>query len=224
MQTSPIILCATNVSKCVRTANQTLEILLDINLTVQKGESIAISGPSGSGKTTLLSLLCGLDVPTSGEIVFGQDTISDMDEDGRASLRAQFVGIVFQTFQLLPTLTALENVLLPLELGKKKDAKMIAAEWLAKVGLQDRAQHLPAQLSGGEQQRVAIARAFAIAPQVLFADEPTGNLDSTTGENIVNLLLEMNQAQGTTLIVVTHDDQLAKRCNRTVSLLAGRLV
>lgn len=224
MQSSSIIISASQVCKHVQTPHQSLEILHDINLTIAQGESVAISGPSGSGKTTLLSLLCGLDVPSSGEIFLGQHKISDSDEDNRARVRAQFAGIVFQTFQLLPTLTALENVLLPLELGKKSNAKETAALWLAKVGLEKRAQHLPTQLSGGEQQRVAIARAFAVAPEVLFADEPTGNLDTATGENIINLLLSMNQEQHTTLIVVTHDEVLARQCDRTINLYAGRLV
>jgi len=212
-----------NVFKQVQTMGRTLEILRDINLTIQPAETVAISGPSGSGKTTLLSLMTGLDVPTSGEILFGDQNISAMDEDGRARVRAKAVGIVFQTFQLLPTLTALENVMLPLELAQKNNAAQIAMEWLANVGLQDRADHLPSQLSGGEQQRVAIARAFAIEPQVLFADEPTGNLDSATGERIIELLLKLNQEHGTTLVVVTHDVQLAKRCQRTVFLHAGQL-
>lgn len=212
-----------NVFKQVHTMGRTLEILRDINLTILPAETVAISGPSGSGKTTLLSLMTGLDVPTSGEIFFGDQNISAMDEDGRARVRAQAVGIVFQTFQLLPTLTALENVMLPLELARKKNAAHIAMEWLANVGLQDRADHLPSQLSGGEQQRVAIARAFAIEPQILFADEPTGNLDSATGERIIELLLKLNQEHGTTLVVVTHDVQLAERCQRTVFLHAGQL-
>ncbi len=212
-----------NVFKRVLAMGRTLEILRDINLTIRQGETVAISGPSGSGKTTLLSLMTGLDVPTQGEILFGDQNISAMNEDGRARVRAESVGIVFQTFQLLPTLTALENVMLPLELGRKNNASSIAKDWLAKVGLQDRAEHLPAQLSGGEQQRVAIARAFAIEPQVLFADEPTGNLDSVTGERVIELLLKLNQEHGTTLVVVTHDVQLAERCQRTLFLHAGQL-
>ncbi len=223
MQISDQIISATMVCKRVQTPERSLVILQDINLNIQQGESVAISGPSGSGKTTLLSLLCGLDVPSSGEILFANQKISAMDEDGRARARAASVGIVFQTFQLLPTLTALENVMLPLELNKKSNPKNIALDWLEKVGLQERVQHFPAQLSGGEQQRVAIARAFATTPQVLFADEPTGNLDSTAGEQIINLLLTMNQQNGTTLVVVTHDEKLAIRCQRTVHLHAGRL-
>lgn len=217
------LLTTRNVGKQVHLPNRTLTILEDINLTIQRAESVAISGPSGSGKTTLLGLLTGLDVPTSGEIFFKGHEISAMSEDGRAAIRSENVGIVFQTFQLLPNLTALENVLLPLELNQKPDARQVAQEWLARVGLQDRAEHFPAQLSGGEQQRVAIARAFAVDPNVLFADEPTGNLDTATGDTIIELLLTLNREKGTTLIVVTHDEQLAKQCQRSLQLQSGHL-
>lgn len=212
-----------HVFKQVQAQGKTLEILRDINFSILPGESVAITGPSGSGKTTLLSIMTGLDVPSSGEVIFGNQNISAMDEDGRARVRAENVGIVFQTFQLLPTLTALENVMLPIELSGNADARKIAQDWLLQVGLLDRVDHLPSQLSGGEQQRVAIARAFAMEPQVLFADEPTGNLDSATGDRIIELLLQLNKNRGTTLVVVTHDVDLAEKCQRKLFLHAGQL-
>ena len=200
-----------------------LSILDGLDLEVQAGESLAIVGASGSGKTTLLSLLAGLDLPTSGEIRLGGQALSGLDEDGRARLRAGRVGFVFQSFQLLSSLTAVENVMLPSELAGFSDAGDRARRTLERVGLGARLQHYPQQLSGGEQQRVAIARAFAGDPEILFADEPTGNLDRVTGERIVDLLFELNRSRGTTLILVTHDIALAGRCGRTLVLRDGRL-
>lgn len=201
-----------------------LSLLDDITLHVQSGESVAIVGSSGSGKSTLLGLLAGLDVPSSGSVLLDHVTISELNEDQRAAVRAGRVGFVFQSFQLLPNLTAQENVMLPLELLNEKQVAQQAAQWLARVGLQARMDHYPKQLSGGEQQRVALARAFISRPAILFADEPTGNLDSRTGERIIDLLFELNREQGTTLVLVTHDVQVARRCQRTLQLEAGRLV
>lgn len=212
-----------NISKTLTLADQAISILADVNLDVQAGESLAIVGKSGSGKSTLLSLLAGLDKATSGSILIGDQNLSDMDEDGRAAVRKKHVGFVFQNFQLLPHLTALDNVMLPLELLGNKNAESIAKEWLTKVGLKDRLDHQPNQLSGGEQQRVAIARAFCCEPDLLFADEPTGNLDEHTGETIEDLLFTLNKELGTTLILVTHDDELAKKCQRQVHLEDGVL-
>ena len=202
-----------------------LDLLQDINLDVSSGEAVAVIGASGSGKTTLLGLLAGLDTPTAGRVrLDGQDLFS-LDEDGRAEVRGRLIGFVFQSFQLLPSLTALENVMLPLELaGRGRAAREIASEVLARVGLSQRLRHYPKQLSGGEQQRVAIARAFATRPKLLLADEPTGNLDQATGERIINLLFDLNREQGSTLILVTHDEALAQRCHRRLKLEAGRLV
>lgn len=185
---------------------------------------MAIVGASGSGKTTLLSLLAGLDQPSQGTVFLDGQCLTEMNEDGRAKIRSLYVGFVFQAFHLLPNLNALENVMLPLELLGKKNARDQAGQLLARVGLQDRQNHHPNQLSGGEQQRVAVARAFAAMPRVLFADEPTGNLDSSTGEQIIELLFEINREKGTTLILVTHDDALASRCERVVQLQAGSIV
>jgi putative ABC transport system ATP-binding protein len=213
-----------NVSKSVSTAEGALIILDEINLSVDKGESLAIVGASGSGKSTLLGILAGLDSPSTGDISLADQVISSMDEEGRAAIRAQHVGFVFQSFQLLPGLNALENVMLPLELHGSGDAQQKAQNYLERVGLKHRLKHYPKQLSGGEQQRVAIARAFANTPSILFADEPTGNLDAVTGSTIIDLLFELNQAHGTTLILVTHEQRLAERCGRQITLEAGQLI
>lgn len=213
-----------NVSKSVSTAEGPLIILDKINLSVETGESLAIVGASGSGKSTLLGILAGLDSPSTGDISLADHVISTMDEEGRAAIRAQHVGFVFQSFQLLPGLNALENVMLPLELHGSRDAQQKAQQYLERVGLEHRLKHYPKQLSGGEQQRVAIARAFANSPSILFADEPTGNLDAVTGSTIIDLLFELNAAQGTTLILVTHEQRLADRCRRQITLEAGLLV
>ncbi|OZA27783.1 MAG: ABC transporter [Hydrogenophilales bacterium 17-61-9] len=210
------------LSQRVATADGALVILSEVGLDVKAGEILAITGASGSGKSTLLGLLAGLDQPSSGEIFLLGQNLNALDEDARARLRAGRVGFVFQTFQLLPALTALENILLPLELAGHSDARERAAHWLERVGLAARAAHTPRQLSGGEQQRVAIARAFATDPQILFADEPTGNLDADTGARIIDLLFELNASAHTTLILVTHDDALASRCQRRLHLVAGR--
>lgn len=202
-----------------------LLILQDVSFSVMPGEACAIIGASGSGKTTLLGLLAGLDVPSSGRVLLDGVDLFALNEDARAQLRGRMIGFVFQTFQLLPALTALENVMLPLELaGRSKEARDAAREVLERVGLGARLHHTPVQLSGGEQQRVAIARAFATRPKLLLADEPTGNLDQVTGERIIDLLFELNRAQHSTLLLVTHDEQLAQRCNRRLKLDAGRLV
>ncbi len=200
-----------------------IRILQGLNLTIGAGEQVAIVGSSGSGKSTLLSLLAGLDVPTSGSVRIQNQTFSSLDEDGRAAMRAKSMGFVFQSFQLLPSLTALENVMLPLQLKSHSDAKALSLEALNKVGLSNRVQHYPKQLSGGEQQRVAIARAFATQPAILFADEPTGNLDNATGQLIIDLLFKMNAEAGTTLVLVTHDVHLANRCQRQLKLENGVL-
>ena len=201
-----------------------LEILAAIDMQVNAGEVVAILGPSGSGKSTLLGLLAGLDQPTQGQVsLLGQD-LTGLDEDARAALRAGRVGFVFQSFQLLPGMSALENVALPLQLGGRNGARTQAAALLSEVGLGERMSHLPRQLSGGEQQRVALARAFAGDPEVLFADEPTGNLDAESGERIIDLLFNLRDRVGSTLILVTHDQQLARRCDRTLRLNAGRLL
>jgi len=200
-----------------------LVILHDASFAVDAGESIAILGASGSGKSTLLGLLAGLDVPSSGTVYLDGVDIFNFDEDGRARVRRRLAGFVFQSFQLLPALNALENVMLPLELQGAPDAKERAATALQQVGMAHRLTHLPRHLSGGEQQRVAIARAFVAQPKILFADEPTGNLDAATGAQIIELMLELNRAQGTTLILVTHDEALARRCGRQLHLTAGRV-
>ncbi len=202
-----------------------LLILQDVSFSVMPGEACAIIGTSGSGKTTLLGLLAGLDVPSSGRVRLDGVDLFALNEDARAQLRGRMIGFVFQTFQLLPGLTALENVMLPLELaGRSREARDAARELLERVGLGARLRHTPVQLSGGEQQRVAIARAFATRPKLLLADEPTGNLDQVTGERIIDLLFELSRAQNSTLLLVTHDEQLAQRCNRRLKLDAGRLV
>ena len=217
------VVAAHALSQRVPTADGMLAILSEVELAVQAGETLAITGASGSGKSTLLGLLAGLDQPSSGEIVLLGQHLGDLDEDARARLRAGRIGFVFQSFQLLPALTALENILLPLELAGRADARKRAAHWLDRVGLTARAGHTPRQLSGGEQQRVAIARAFATDPEVVFADEPTGNLDADTGARIIDLLFELNASARTTLILVTHDDALAGRCQRRLHLVAGRV-
>ncbi|MFZ2301973.1 MAG: ATP-binding cassette domain-containing protein [Gallionella sp.] len=201
-----------------------LTILREVSFTVDAGESLAILGASGSGKSTLLGLLAGLDVPSSGNVLLDSHDLFALDEDGRARLRGELAGFVFQSFQLLPALNALENVMLPLELRGAADARERAAESLRQVGLSERAHHLPKHLSGGEQQRVALARAFVTQPKILFADEPTGNLDAVTGAQVIELMLELNRAQGTTLILVTHDEALARHCGRQLRLEAGRVV
>jgi putative ABC transport system ATP-binding protein len=212
-----------NLCKSLTMADQSLDILSSVNLTVQKGESLAIVGKSGSGKSTLLSLLAGLDSASSGHVFVQGKDLSVMDEDGRAAIRNDHVGFIFQNFQLLPHLSALDNVMLPLELSFDKDARQKAIGWLEKVGLGQRLDHQPNQLSGGEQQRVAIARAFACEPDILFADEPTGNLDEHTGQTIVDLLFNLNSELNITLILVTHDDDLAHQCQRQVHLEDGVL-
>jgi len=213
------------LSRCVPSDDGgELHILDDVSFTITAGEAVAIVGASGSGKSTLLGLLAGLDAPSGGEVrIRGQDLFA-LDEDGRAQLRGACVGFVFQSFQLLPALTALENVMLPLELAGRRDARQEARAWLERVGLSGRLGHYPRQLSGGEQQRVAVARAFAPRPALVLADEPTGNLDVTTGEAVIELMFSLNVESGTTLVLVTHDNALAARCGRTLRLAAGRLV
>ncbi len=201
-----------------------LRILQQISFAVMSGETVAIVGASGSGKSTLLGLLAGLDVASVGEIVLDGQQLSALDEDGRAALRARGLGFVFQSFQLLPALTALENVMLPLELAGRSDAAVVAKTWLQRVGLAERLHHYPKHLSGGEQQRVALARAFAPQPKLVLADEPTGNLDAATGAQVIDLMFELNAREGTTLILVTHDAALAARCQRVLQLQAGRLL
>jgi len=213
-----------NLQKRVPMAGGELEILKGISLEIKSGESVAIVGASGSGKSTLLGLLAGLDEASGGRVVIGGTDLGQMDEDGRAEFRGREVGFVFQSFQLLPALTALENVMLPLELQGHRNAKEQAANYLSRVELGPRMDHYPRQLSGGEQQRVAIARAFAAQPRILFADEPTGNLDTRTGSHIIDLLFELNREEGTTLVLVTHDEVLAARCERRLCIEAGMLV
>ena len=218
------VLAAHSISKEVSSPEGSLTILDDVSFNVSAGDSIAVVGPSGAGKSTLLALLAGLDLPTSGHVVLNGANLSELDEDGRAIVRAESVGFVFQSFHLVPSLNALENVMLPLELAGGEDARGAARKIIDKVGLGDRWSHYPAQLSGGEKQRVAIARGFATEPAVLFADEPTGNLDSRTGSNIMQLMFDLNRSSSTTLVLVTHDLSLAGRCDRILSLDAGRLV
>ncbi|HUE94446.1 ABC transporter ATP-binding protein [Pseudomonas sp.] len=221
---SSSILTARNLSKVVASAEGELTILHDLSLTLNSGDSLAIVGSSGSGKSTLLGLLAGLDLPSQGSVQLAGHDLGQLDEDQRARVRAEHVGFVFQSFQLLDSLNALENVMLPLELEGKADARQRARALLDRVGLGQRLTHYPRQLSGGEQQRVAIARAFAAEPAVLFADEPTGNLDSHTGERISDLLFELNKERGATLVLVSHDERLAHRCRRLIRLEGGRLV
>ena len=215
---------AVQLGKQVASPAGPLTILQDINLDIITGESIAIIGVSGSGKSTLLGLLAGLDVPTQGRVILDGIDLGTLDEDGRARMRNKRVGFVFQSFQLLDSLNALENVMLPLELAGQDDARSVATLRLAEAGLGERLHHYPAQLSGGEQQRVAIARAFAGNPKVLFADEPTGNLDETTAQNIIQILFRLNRDRGATLIVVTHDENIARYCDRRLTLAGGRVI
>ncbi len=215
---------AADVGKEIATAAGALRILEGISFEINPGEAVAIIGASGSGKSTLLGLLAGLDLPTSGSICMDEDDITRLDEDARARLRGRSVGFVFQSFQLLPGLSALENVMLPLEIRGDRDAAARARDFLGRVGLEARLSHYPRQLSGGEQQRVAIARAFATQPRLLFADEPTGNLDAATGHRVIDVLFGLRAEQGATLVLVTHDERLAARCDRRLVLEAGRLV
>ena len=218
------IVQAVSLGKQVQSGGQPLLILHEVNFTVEAQESLAILGASGSGKSTLLGLLAGLDVPTQGTVLLDGNDLFKFDEDQRARLRGRLAGFVFQSFQLLPALSALENVMLPLELQAMPNARELAEEALNKVGLAKRMTHLPKHLSGGEQQRVALARAFVTKPKILFADEPTGNLDAATGAQVIELMLELNKTQGTTLLLVTHDEALAKRCDRQLRLAAGKVV
>jgi putative ABC transport system ATP-binding protein len=218
------IIRAASLSKIVQSGDEPLTILDAVTFDVAAGETIALVGPSGSGKTTLLGLLAGLDRPTSGDVVIDGVALSTLDQDGCAAMRQRLLGFVFQSFQLLPALTALENVMLPLELAGATDATERARSWLARVGLARRTTHYPRQLSGGEQQRVAIARAFAGEPKILMADEPTGNLDGATGIEVADLMFRLNRERGTTLLLVTHDVNLASRCERRLSLALGKLV
>ena len=222
--TSNAFVEARHLGKQVTSRDGVLTLLHDINFTIEAGTSVAILGASGSGKTTLLGLLAGLDLPTQGAVILDNHNLNDFDEDGRALLRAELVGFVFQNFQLLHGLTALENVMLPLELAQSPHPRKTAEELLTRVGLGERFFHYPNQLSGGEQQRCAIARAFSTKPRCLFADEPTGNLDSETGKKIIELLFELNSEQGTTLIMATHDVQLSQLCKQRLELDAGRLL
>ena len=217
------VLKVEGLGKDVTSAERTLSILHDIEFAVDAGESVAIVGASGSGKSTLLGLLAGLDLPTHGHVWLAGHDLATLNEDERAALRGRELGFVFQSFHLLPTLTALENAMLPLELLGLPDQRLSAEAMLDRVGLVDRLGHYPKHLSGGEQQRVALARAFAVRPRLLLADEPTGNLDAATGRQVIDLMFEMNAEQGTTLILVTHDENLARRCGRTLRLVAGAL-
>jgi putative ABC transport system ATP-binding protein len=219
-----VVLEARNLTKTVSSPEGPLTILADVSLQVRAAETLAVVGASGAGKSTLLALLAGLDSPTSGQVLIAGVDVTALDEDGRAALRGQHVGFVFQAFHLIPSLTALENVMLPLELRARRDARSTAAQALEQVGLTARAAHYPKQLSGGEQQRVAIARAFVTQPAVLFADEPTGNLDTHTGQRITDLLFELNRSIRSTLVLVTHDRALARRCARVLELDAGHAV
>jgi putative ABC transport system ATP-binding protein len=218
------VLKAENLSKQVSSPEGSLTIVHGVSLDIAAGESVAVVGPSGAGKSTLLALLAGLDLPTTGRVLLAGTDLTALDEDGRARLRAQRVGFVFQSFHLIPALTALENVMLPLELAGRSDARSAAFETLQRVGLKDRTGHYPRQLSGGEQQRVALARAFVTRPAVLFADEPTGNLDTATGRRVGELLFELNANSHTTLVLVTHDRELASRCGRIITMEAGRVL
>ena len=217
------ILSARGVGKTVKSGSSDLVILREIDLSVTAGDAVAVVGASGSGKSTLLAILAGLDTPTVGKVeVDGADLFS-LDEDARAELRGRMVGFVFQSFQLLPSLSALENVMLPLELAGRADAETASREILSRVGLGERLAHYPKHLSGGEQQRVALARAFSVRPKLLFADEPTGSLDAAAGSGVIDLIFELNRSYGTTLVMVTHDEHLAQRCGRVVRLVAGAI-
>lgn len=218
------IVQAINLGKQVQSGGQPLQILHDVNFSVDARESLAILGASGSGKSTLLGLLAGLDVPTHGSVILDGHNLFELDEDQRARLRGKLTGFVFQSFQLLPALSALENVMLPLELQGKPNARELAQAALEQVGLGQRLSHLPKHLSGGEQQRVALARAFVTQPKILFADEPTGNLDAATGAQVIELMLNLNRTLGTTLILVTHDETLAHQCDRQLKLSAGHML
>ncbi|MFK8077273.1 MAG: ABC transporter ATP-binding protein [Granulosicoccus sp.] len=218
-----LVLSGQSIAKRVSGPDGNLTILHALDIDVQSGETVAIVGPSGSGKSTVLGILAGLDTPTEGRVELLGEPLSELDEDSRARLRAGKVGFVFQNFQLLPGLSALENVMLPLEITGEREAAVRASAMLEKVGLSERSGHLPLQLSGGEQQRVALARAFVTQPSVLFADEPTGNLDSETGDKVVELMFSLREQQGTSVVLVTHDDVLASRCDRTLRMGNGRL-
>jgi putative ABC transport system ATP-binding protein len=222
-QSDKTILSARGIGKTVRSGDGDLVILRDIDLAVTAGEAVAVVGASGSGKSTLLAILAGLDTPSTGSVQLDGADLFALDEDRRAELRGRAVGFVFQSFQLLPSLTALENVMLPLELRRDSRPEEAAKEILGRVGLQDRLRHYPKHLSGGEQQRVALARAFAVRPKLLFADEPTGSLDAEAGEGVIDLLFGLNRSFGTTLVMVTHDEHLAQRCARAIRLVAGRI-
>ena len=217
------IIEVSGLTKSVPNGAEPLVILHEIGFSVKPGESLAIVGASGSGKSTLLALLAGLDTPSGGRVHIAGEDLHALDEDGRAALRGRLAGFVFQSFQLMPHLNALENVMLPLELAGRKDAESVAGETLARVGLGERLKHYPKHLSGGEQQRVAVARAFAPRPKILFADEPTGNLETVTGATIIDLLFELNRELGTTLVLVTHDNNIAARCARHIRLASGRI-
>ncbi len=222
-QLSNMVLEAHDLTKQVSSPEGSLTILSGVSFSVAAGDSVAVVGPSGAGKSTLLALLAGLDLPTRGHVVLNGSNLSELDEDGRAKVRADSVGFVFQSFHLVPSLNALENVMLPLELAGQNSARDAARDIIEKVGLGERWSHYPSQLSGGEKQRVAIARAFATEPAVLFADEPTGNLDTRTGANIMELMFELNRSSATTLVLVTHDNGLAERCDRVLELDTGNL-
>ena len=217
------VLAARGIGKVVKSGESDLVILRDIDLAVMPGEAVAIVGASGSGKSTLLALLAGLDVPSTGSVTLDGEELFALDEDARAALRGRAVGFVFQSFQLLPSLDALENAMLPLELAGRRDAESAAKQMLERVGLGERLHHYPKHLSGGEQQRVALARAFVVEPRVLLADEPTGSLDEASGEAVIGLMFELNRERGTTLVMVTHDEHLAARCGRIIRLVAGRV-
>jgi len=217
------ILSARGIGKTVKSGSSDLVILREIDFDVTAGDAVAVVGASGSGKSTLLAILAGLDTPTAGTVEVDGADLFKLDEDARAELRGRSVGFVFQSFQLLPSLNALENVMLPLELAGRADAEAVAREILSRVGLEERLSHYPKHLSGGEQQRVALARAFSVRPKLLFADEPTGSLDAASGSGVIDLVFELNRSFGTTLVMVTHDEHLAQRCGRIVRLVAGRI-
>jgi putative ABC transport system ATP-binding protein len=217
------ILSARGIGKTVKSGSSDLVILREIDLSVTAGDAVAVVGASGSGKSTLLAILAGLDTPTVGTVDVDGADLFKLDEDARAELRGRLVGFVFQSFQLLPSLNALENVMLPLELAGRADAETVAREILSRVGLNERLLHYPKHLSGGEQQRVALARAFSVRPKLLFADEPTGSLDAAAGTDVIDLIFELNRSFGTTLVMVTHDEHLARRCGRIVRLVAGQI-